>query len=139
MNHSQIEVGGAHLGTTPLRRYHPVDEWEVVGRSLASPASDGTVIYYQDTLSPLDGEGQFIDGSARAICQYLTALAVRQGVEIADGPYLQVLEDDGMVPGGWVMLRALIWVDEYDSIVPMESSATDDAGLTAAGAGGGVG
>lgn len=131
MSPSPTEVHPAHLGVTPLWRYHPVNEWVVSAKSLVSPAADGTVIYYQDTLSPLDGGGNYVDGSARAVCQYLTALAVRRGLEISDGPYLQVLEDDGAVPPGWQMLRALIWVDEYDLVVEVDPAACADDGLRA--------
>ena len=131
MNPSPTDVLSC-VASVPLRRYSAVDasrDWEVVAKSMVSPASDGTVIYFHDTLSPLDGEGNYLDGSARACCQYLLALALQRNVELSSGPFLQVLEDDGAVPPGWVMLRALIWVDEYDSIVPMESSDISDAGL----------
>lgn len=124
-----------YVSDMPVRRYVPNGDWEPVSKNLSSPAPDGTVIYFQDTLSPMDGEGNFIDGPARAICQYLTALVLKHDREVADGPYLQVLPDDGAVPPGWLMLRALIWVDEYDVLVPTTSSAYDDNGL----AGGGVG
>lgn len=113
---------------TPLRKYVPNGDWEVVAHPMDSPAPDGSVAYYQDTLSPLDGEGNFIDGSARAICQYLAALTVRKGVPITDGPYLQLLEDDGAVPPGWTMLRAIVWCDEFDSLIPMTEGAVSDAG-----------
>lgn len=108
---------------TPLRRYVPNGDWEVVPHPMDSPAPDGSVAYYVDTLSPLDGEGVFIDGSARAICQYLAALTVRKGVPITDGPYLQILEDDGAVPPGWVMLRAVVWCDEFDLVTPVTPEA----------------
>jgi len=107
----------------PLRRYAPNAEWEVVSHPMTSPAPDGSVAYYQDSLSPLDEEGRFVDGVARALCQYLAALTVRKNVPITDGPYLQVLEDDGAVPPGWVMIRALVWCDEFDLLTPL----TDDA------------
>lgn len=120
---------------TPLRYYDPSGAWDVVGKDLSSPAADGSVVYYQDTLSPLDGEGQFIEGSARAVCQYLKALAIGRGLQVVDGPYLQLLEDDGAVPPGWQMLRALIWVDEYDQLTPLTDDAVSDAGLVVSSVG----
>lgn len=119
----------------PLRRYQteqPAYCWPVVQRPMDSPAKDGTVAYYQDSLSwgyggPLDGELEmevgFDPNIARALCQYLKSLAVARSLEISDGPYLQILEDDGSVPPGWVMLRALVWVDEYDMITPLDDEA----------------
>lgn len=116
----------------PLRRYTPGAAWEVVPHSLASPAPDGSVAYYQDalSLSYRDGLGTdeqisagYDEDIARALCQYLVALTVRYSLQIADGPYLQILEDDGAVPHGWVMLRALAWVEEYDLLTPMDGQS----------------
>lgn len=137
------------ISVQPLRRYAPGCAWDMVEtRSLQSPAPDGTVVYYQDALSKdsdaLAREGWtenpgFDPEVAEAVCRYLTALAVRRGAEIADGPLLQILEDDGAVPPGWVMLRALIWIDEYDLVVEVDPAACADAGLTAVPVGSGVG
>lgn len=118
--------------STPLRRYHPTAEWEVVGHAMQSPAPDGSVAYYQDSLSPTVGVqvALFDDQIARALCQFHVAQVVRQGLQIVDGPYIQLLEDQGVVPAGWVMLRAVVWVDEFDELVPDSPSAYDDTELT---------
>jgi hypothetical protein len=115
---------------TPLHRYTPGGEWEVVPHPMDSPAPDGSVAYYQDSLSPSVGEqvALFDDGIARALCRYLVALTVRKNVPLVDGPYLQLLEDDGAVPPGWIMLRAIVWCDEFDAITPMTAEAVGQDG-----------
>lgn len=130
------------VALTPVRRYVPGGTWDLVeGRSLTSPAPDGTVIYYADTLCWAqrgnDDPEQWADLGfdpvvANAVCQHLSAMLVRARMEVADGPFLQLLEDDGTIPHGWVMLRALSWVDEYDVPVPVTSSAVSDDGLSPA-------
>ncbi len=114
----------------PMLKYHATLPWIVTDKSLQSPAPDGSVCYYFDSLSPqriADDEPLYDDRIARAACQYLSALARSKGVEIVDGPYLQLLEDDGAVPRGFVMLRALIWADEFDELVPVEAGTSDAA------------
>ena len=106
--------------TVPLRRYLVGQDWEVVPHAMDSPAPDGSVAYFFDTLSPGDPRvtHPFSDETARALCHYIKSLAVRNKIDICDGPYLQILEDDGSVPHGWVMLRAVMWVEEFDLVVP---------------------
>lgn len=117
----------------PMWRYDP-SGWSLSGRDLASPAPDGSIAYYEDTLSPIparleDGPG-FHDETARAVCQHLKAEIVARGaLEIVDGPFLYVPEDDGCVPPGWQVLRAVAWVDEYDLVVEVSADAVSDAGL----------
>lgn len=120
-----------HNIETPLWRYHADGRWEPASRSLQSPTADGSVAYLIDTLSPVQirDEGHlFDDRLARAACQYLQALAVKHDLDITDGPYLQLREDDGATPRGFVMLRALIWCDEFDYVVPVDdgTAAADD-------------
>jgi hypothetical protein len=115
-----------HDNPMPLWRYHTDGRWESTARSLRSPAADGSIAYLIDTLSPLmirDDGPLYDDGIARAACQYLKALAVKHSLEVADGPYLQLREDDGAVPRGFVMLRALMWCDEFDFITPMDDES----------------
>lgn len=109
---------------TPLRRYHPTKEWEVVPHAMVSPAPDGSVAYFQDSLSPSVRKivALFDDSIGRALCRYLVASITGRGFQITDGPYLQVLEEDGLVPHGWVMLRAVAWCDEFDLLVPEEEN-----------------
>lgn len=110
----------------PLWRLKP-EGWYTTQRSLASPAPDGTVAYYFDCLSQapirddVDDDGPFglpfYNNIGQAACQYIQALAAARKLEVADGPYIQLLEDDGAVPKGWVMIRALIWTEEFDLMV----------------------
>lgn len=116
-------VGGQPV--QPLRRYAAGREWEVVPHSMASPAPDGSVAYFLDSLSPMipDKPGSHSDDVARALCRYLSAMAVQRKLEVCDGPYLQVLEDDGTVPRDWVVLRAVLWAEEFDLVVPVDGQA----------------
>jgi len=115
---------------TPMWRYLPnALGWESTGRDLASPAPDGSVAYYEDTLAPVppvgtEGAPLFNDAVARAVCQHLKARIIERSVlEIVDGPFLQLVDDDGCTPFGWVVLRAIAWVDEYDFIVDVSDDA----------------
>lgn len=107
----------------PLRRYTPGAEWEVVPRTVVSPAPDGSVVYFFDSLSPsIPGDpGSYSDHVARALCRYLSSVAIQRKLEVCDGPYLQILEDDGSTPRDWVMLRALLWAEEFDLVVPVDT------------------
>lgn len=108
----------------PLWRYHTDGRWESTARSLRSPGADGSIAYYIETLSPLlvrDDAPMYDDGLARAACQYLQAWALKHDIEISDGPFLQLREDDGAMPRGFIMLRAIIWCDEFDFIVPVDT------------------
>ena len=113
----------------PLYPYRTGQAWgDQVRMPLASPRTDGAVAYFQEGLSrlhPPSWRPRFDDDLARALCQYAVALADKAGLEVVDGPYLQVVEDDGAVPRDWVVLRAIIWVDEYDLVTPMDEAATD--------------
>lgn len=114
----------AHDILVPLWRYHADGRWESTARPLRSPAMDGSVAYYIETLSPVtvsDEKPLFDDAVARAACQYLQAWAFKHQVEIADGPFLQLREDDGAMPRGFVMLRAIVWCDEFDLLVPVDT------------------
>lgn len=116
-----------HDVLTPLWRYHADGRWESTSRSLRSPAADGSMAYLIDTLSPVlvrDDAPLYDDRIARAACQYLQALAVKHNLQVTDGPYLQLREDDGATPRGFVMLRALIWCDEFDYVLPADAGAT---------------
>lgn len=106
----------------PVLKYHPTLPWVVEHKSLQSPAEDGSVCYYFETISPqlVRDDGPLYDEQiARAACQYLSALVRSRNVEVSDGPYLQLMEDDGAVPRGFVMLRALLWADQFDVVVPV--------------------
>jgi hypothetical protein len=102
----------------------------MVEHSLASPSPTGEVAYFFDVLSPhtlpVDAEDgppiTFNSLIGRAAMHYLMASAMGRRLEISDGPYLQVLEDDGAVPPGWVVLRAVLWADEFDLVVPTEEA-----------------
>lgn len=110
----------------PLHRYVMGSHWELSPTQLISPRPDGSVAYYQDTLSRAYHPTRtppFDDEAARALCRYLTALVVIRGLQLVDGPYLQVLEDDGAIPAGWHRLRAVVWIDEYDVLVPVDTEA----------------
>jgi len=112
----------------PLFRYRTGQVWEQTRMQLASPRPDGAVAYYQDSLSrlhPVSWRPRFDDESARALCQYVRALADKAGLEVVEGPFLQVLEDDGATPPGYAMLRAIVWVEEYDLVVPVDGGAAD--------------
>ena len=115
----------------PLHRYIPGGPWETVPHQMLSPAPDGSVAYYVDSLA--DGRPEdmnerpllFEDDLARALCRHLVSKTVQARREIVDGPYIQVLEDDGSIPPGWVMLRAIVWVDEFDQVVPVDTESAD--------------
>lgn len=114
----------------PLYRYVSGGKWEVVSHTLASPLPDGTVAYYQDSLSKADPLGRatghelFDDSIGRALCRYVQARVIRSRLDVADGPYIQILEEDGSVPPGWIMLRAIVWTEEFDLMVPVSPAAT---------------
>lgn len=111
----------------PLYRYRTGQVWaDPVRMSLASPRPDGAIAYFQEGLSKLHPPSwlpRWDDDIARALCQYVQALADKAGMEAVDGPYLQVVEDDGAVPRDFVVLRALIWVDEYELVTPMDEES----------------
>lgn len=111
----------------PLYPYRTGQMWsDPVRMPLTSPRPDGAVAYFQEGLSklhPASWRPRFDDDIARALCQYVQALADKAGLETVDGPYLQVVEDDGAVPRDFVVLRALLWVDEYDLVTPMDEAA----------------
>lgn len=130
-----LQSAAQPLGVShPMFRYSPTGEWRVTSRSLASPAADGSVAYFFDFLSkqyiidddesdPMAGDPcviHFSDALASAACQYLSAAAMARGLEISDGPYIQMLEDDGAVPRGFMMVRAIAWADEFDLVVPAD-------------------
>lgn len=116
----------------PLYRYRAGQVWpDPVRMPLSSPRPDGTVAYFQEGLSrlhPKSWRPTWDDEIARALCQYVQALADKAGLETVDGPYLQVVEDDGAVPRDFVVLRAILWADEYELVIPMDEAATDGPG-----------
>ena len=108
---------------TPLHRYLPGGFWELIPHSLTSPTADGSVAYYLDSLATADPlrsatDDPFDSEVGEAMCRCLTATVLSRSLEVSDGPYIQVLEDDGTVPFGWVMLRAVLWSEEFDLVVP---------------------
>lgn len=132
---SSVRLGSGQLQILPIEvpvwRPKGNGDWDLVTRSLASPAPDGTVCYYLDSLSPSlvrdyeDGPPVAFDaGAAQALCRWLSATLLSRGIEIADGPYIQMLEDDGTHPRGWVVLKAMAWADEFDLLVPADAGTS---------------
>lgn len=126
----------AQAAAQPIGVHHPLYRagssplgWVVTQRSLASPAPDGSVAYYFDQLvrKPLprdqDDDGPFnlpFDPNVGwALCEYLKALTASKGVGISDGPFVQLLDDDGCVPERYLMIRGIVWADEFDLLVPV--------------------
>jgi hypothetical protein len=111
------------MAETLLLRYRPGTDWERVLVRLDSPRPDGSVAYYSDSLCPHYPSGRlpFDDQIARALCQHLMLSVASRQLEITDGPYLQVLPDGDTVPGGFVIVRALTWVEEFDLLVPTDT------------------
>lgn len=113
----------------PLYKYVAGGSWEVVPHSLLSPDPDGSVAYYMDNLSPAvafgpdSGQPPFDDALGRAVCQYLVSSVLQRSLEVNDGPYIQVLPEDGLVPRDWTMIRAVVWSEEFDLVVPTDGLA----------------
>jgi hypothetical protein len=114
----------------PMWRPKGNGDWELVTRSLASPAIDGTVCYYLNSLSPSlirdyeEGPPVAFDGQvAQALCRWLSATLISRDIETADGPYVLIEQDDGTAPRNWVVLRAMIWADEFDLVTPMDTES----------------
>lgn len=111
---------------TMLYQYDPgPDRWVPTPHPLDSPAPDGSVAYYQASLSRSFSfeDARFNDEVALALCRYLKTSLVNRGLELTDGPYIQVMPRDRDMPADWVMIRAVAWTEEFDHTVPIDVEA----------------
>jgi hypothetical protein len=103
----------------------------MVDIDMSSPDSTGAVAYYFDTLTPseprLDHGHVSLVGAAWAAANYLEGLVASKGLQITRGPYLTQAPQTDLLPDGWQMVRALVWVEEFDLLVPQEHPAGVDA------------
>jgi len=110
---------------TPLTRIDlgtPALQWPDFDRvtiSLQSPDDKGAVAYYFDTLAKSGKAGDHWGAVGRAACAYLLGLVRSRSLQLVRGPYLTVAED-AAVPDGWTMIRAMVWVEEFDVVVEPE-------------------
>lgn len=120
MHPANTALSTIDLGTPALRW----PEMERVTISLASPDEGGAVAYYFDTLCPahtVDGLTDLagkVGLPGKAACDYLMNLVHSKGLELVRGPFLTVAPEHGPLPDGWWMIRALVWVEEFDLLVP---------------------
>lgn len=111
---------------TPLTQIDlgaPALQWPDFDRvtiSMQSPDDRGAVAYYFDTLAKSDKAGDHWGAVGRAACAYLLGLVRARSLQLVRGPYLTVADDTGAVPDGWTMIRAVVWVEEFDLVVEPE-------------------
>lgn len=99
---------------------YPSGDREMV--TMTSPDSTGAVAYYVETM---ERDEHVLDTDVmRASCQYLQAYCLKRDLEIVRGPYIVLSVDDPAVPPGWRLSKAVVWVDEFDCVVPQETQCT---------------
>lgn len=116
MRPANTELAAVDLGTPAL-------QWPDMRRvtiSLQSPDEQGAVAYYFDTLD--DGDQPWavsrITPIARGACEYLLGLVRSKGLQLVRGPFLTEAPEHGPLPRGLRMIRAIVWVEEFDLVVP---------------------
>lgn len=116
MHPANTSLSEINLGTPALRW----PEMERVTVSLESPDQQGAVAYYFDTLaeaSEIDNI-ELVGRVGKAACEYLMGLVRAKGLQLVRGPFLTTAPDHGPLPDRWWMIRAIVWVEEFDLVVP---------------------
>jgi hypothetical protein len=96
-------------------------EWpsgKTVEIEMASPDPQGAVAYYFDFLQR-EADLTMPTPEAVAASQYLFGLVGSKGLQPVRGPYVITAPDSSPTPTGWGMRRAVIWVEEFDLVVPV--------------------
>lgn len=124
MKPANTELARIDLGTPALRW----PEMERVAISLQSPDEQGAVAYYFDTLVEASqiGNIELVGRAGKAACAYLLGLVQTKGLQLVRGPFLTMAPDHGPLPDGWWMVRAVVWVEEFDHLVPVEPGVVPD-------------
>lgn len=115
---STIDLGTPALAWPKMER---------VTIALQSPDEQGAVAYYFDTLaeaSEIDNI-ELIGRVGKAACVYLLNLVQSKGLQLVRGPFLTMAPEHGPIPHGWWMVRALVWVEEFDHLVPVGPGAAE--------------